>query len=100
MDRISYAAGVRQRPVNLAGTPTFAPISDRGDGDLGTDVTSRAPLELDCQRTKCSFDLFDCTGWAALNIAIENYVGDVGGNQTWECEKLDGTWKISAAPLP
>ncbi len=61
MDRISYAAGVRQRPVNLADTPTFAPISDRGDGDLGPDVTSRVLLELDCQRTKCSFDLFDCT---------------------------------------
>ena len=37
---------------------------------------------------------------ATLNVTIENYFGEVLGNQNWTCQKIDDKWKISAAPLP
>ncbi len=36
---------------------------------------------------------------ATVTLELENMVGEVVGNATWQCKKLDDTWMITAAPL-
>lgn len=39
-------------------------------------------------------------GVATFPVELEDYMGEVKGTSTWQCEKVDGAWRISAAPLP
>ena len=43
----------------------------------------------------------DLTGdQATVSVALEDFYGEVVGNQTWQCVRENDQWRISAAPLP